>query len=75
MSARFPLSPRRRLALAIGLIGLVHVLLLFVGNEDATPGKLAGSFAVSTALLVVSFQIKRQLTAAAGSTPATRDPQ
>lgn len=74
MIARSHLSPRRRLALAIGLLGLVHVLLLFVGNEHATPDKLVGSFALSTALLVVSFQIKRQLTAAR-FTPAPRDPR
>lgn len=76
MSVRRSLTPGRRLALAIGLIGLVHVALLRFGNDDATPLRLLGSFALSTSLLVVAFQLKKHLLQASSlSTPTPRDPR
>ena len=69
------LSPGRRLALAIGLIGLVHLALLRFGNEDATPLRLLGSFALATAMLVAAFQLKKQLLPPSSSTPGARDPR
>jgi hypothetical protein len=69
------LSPGRRLALAIGLIGLVHLGLLRFGNDDATPLRLLGSFALATAMLVASFQLKKHLLPPSSSTPGARDPR
>jgi hypothetical protein len=72
------LTPGRRLALAIGIIALVHLGLLRFGNEDATPLRLLGSFGLATAMLVASFQIKKHLlqaTTPTASTPTPRDPR
>jgi hypothetical protein len=71
------LSPGRRLALAIALIGLVHLGLLRFGNDDATPLRLLASFVLATAMLVASFQIKKHLLhqAQTASTPTPRDPR
>jgi len=76
MSGRRSLTPGRRLALAIGLLGLVHGALLRFGNDDATPLRLLGSFALSTALLLVAFQLKKHLLLARStSTSIPRDPR
>lgn len=65
------LTPAKRLGLAIGLIGLVHLGLLRFGNEDATPLKLLGSFALSAALLLTATAIKKNLLQSSSS----RDPR
>ncbi len=64
------LSPERRLALSVALIGAVHVGLVFFGNEDATPLKLLGSFGLASLMLVASFQIKKHLLQAAAARDA-----
>lgn len=71
------LSPGRRLALAIGLIGVVHLGLLRFGNDHATPLRLLGSFVLATAMLLASFQLNKHLlrTSSSSSTPGARDPR
>ena len=64
------LSPERRLALSITLIGVVHIGLVFFGNEDATPLRLLGSFGLATAMLFAGFQIKKHLLQSSASRDA-----
>ena len=61
---------RVRLMNSALLFGLVHIGLLFFGNESATPLRLALSFAACCALLGVSTIARRYVREHRGSTGA-----
>jgi hypothetical protein len=71
MNPMHRLGPGKRLALSIALMGLVHVGLLFFGNEDATPLRLLGSFALAATLLVVAQRMRQHLNASAAPLPSS----
>jgi hypothetical protein len=54
-------NERRRLATLLLLIALVHIAMIFFGNENATPAKLLFSYTASTALLLASHTARRRL--------------
>jgi len=75
-SAMQRLGPGKRLMLSIGLVGLVHLLLLRFGSDEATPLRLLGSFVLSASMLLVAQRLRQHLalsigSAATGSTPSS----
>lgn len=60
LSAR---DPKQRLLLKLFLIVLVHVALIFLGNENATPAKLLGSFVLSSTLIIISDRVRAKIAA------------
>ena len=52
---------RVRLLNSALLFGLVHIGLLFFGNDGATPLRLALSFAICCALLGLATVVRRRL--------------
>jgi hypothetical protein len=61
---------RRRLATLLLLIALVHIAMIFFGNENATPVKLLFSYTASTALLLTSHYARRRLLSTPPSPPS-----
>lgn len=60
---------RRRLATLLLLIALVHIAMIFFGNENATPGKLVFSYLASTAMLLASHTVRRRLLSSTPPSP------
>ena len=66
-SAMQRLGPGKRLFLSVALLGVVHLLLLRFGSEEATPFRLLGSFVLSTSMLLVAQRIRQHLAVSTGS--------
>jgi hypothetical protein len=66
-SAMQRLGPGKRLFLSVALVGVVHLMLLRFGSEEATPLRLLGSFVLSTSMLLVAQRIRQHLAVSTGS--------
>jgi len=51
-------SARTRLFVSLALIAGVHLMLLKFGNTEATPGRLAMSFVISTTMILLSQYLR-----------------
>ena len=62
---------KKRLLVKLLLVVIVHVSMIFLGNENATPQKLLLSFVVTSLLVLVSDRIRAKLVAPVPATSST----